>query len=54
MGDGCVLRIAINLGRDNAAIDDIGAVPFFVTDGSSPCDSLAPATCAAWLLEADA
>jgi maltooligosyltrehalose trehalohydrolase len=52
MGDGRTLRIAINFGKAEAKIDDAGAPPFFASDGSSPRDSLAPSTCAAWLLDA--
>ncbi|MET0232420.1 MAG: malto-oligosyltrehalose trehalohydrolase [Rhodanobacteraceae bacterium] len=54
MGDGRVLRIAVNFGTAEAPIDDIGTAPFFVSAGAITSATLAPATCAAWLLDAPA
>jgi malto-oligosyltrehalose trehalohydrolase len=52
MGDGHVLRIAVNFGAAEVPIDDIGAAPFFVSAGEPPRATLAPSTCAAWLVDA--
>jgi maltooligosyltrehalose trehalohydrolase len=52
MGDGRVLRIAVNFGDAAVSIDAAGAAPFFASDGSAVRGSLAPAACAAWLLDA--
>jgi hypothetical protein len=47
-----VLRIAVNFADTAVAIDRVDATPFFASEHASPRDTIAPATCAAWLLDA--